>query len=86
MIRLKSLNNLLNTMGHDPTIYEDFVDETFTLLERTRTTLDVGEMLLSSFNDPSIAAPIITHFRVSLPPSTSLIEHHLETDKAPAHH
>ncbi|KAL8794738.1 MAG: hypothetical protein Q9195_002692 [Heterodermia aff. obscurata] len=67
MIRLKSLNNLLNTMGHDPTIYEDFVDETFTLLERTRTevpSLDGGAMLLSSFNDPNIAAPIITHFRL----------------------
>ena len=70
MVRLKSLNNLLNAMGQNPTIYEDFVDETLNLLERTRvevTSLDGGAMLLSSFNDHSITAAIITHFRVSLP-------------------
>ena len=90
IVRLKSLNNLLTTLGHDPTIYEDFVDETFGLLERTRAelpSLDCGEMLLSSFNNGDIAAAIITHFRVSLTLCTSQIEHYLErSDKAPAHH
>ena len=90
MVRLKSLNNLLNAEGHDPSIYEDFVFETFNLLERTRAelpSLDAGQMLLSSFNDRDIAPAIITHFRVSLPLSTLPIEHDLErSDKAPAYH
>ena len=71
MVRLKSLNNLLNAMGHNPTIYEDFVDETLNLLERTR--VEGGAMLLPSFNDSGTAAAIITHFRVSLPLSISQI-------------
>lgn len=90
MVRLKSLNNLLSSEGLDPTIYEDFVYETFSLLERTRAelpSLDAGQMLLSSFNDRDIAPAIITHFRVSLPLSTLQIEHYLERpDKAPAYH
>ena len=77
MVRLKSLNNLLNAVGHTPTIYEDFVEVTFNLLERTREelpSLDGGAMLLSSFNDHNTAAAIITHFRVSLPLSISQIQ------------
>ena len=69
IVRLKSLNNLLNAMGNDPVLYEDFVEETFELLERTRVDLpclDDGAMLLASFNDAEITGAIITHFRVSL--------------------
>ena len=68
IVRLKSLNNLLNAMGHDPDVYEDFVEETLTLLERTRVDLDMHEHnernLLASFNDTGITGAVITHFRV----------------------
>ena len=68
IVRLKSLNNLLNAVGNDPMLYEDFVQETFDLLERTRVDLPCVEneaMLLASFNDAGITSSIITHFRVS---------------------
>lgn len=68
MVRLKSMNNLLNAVGNDHLLYGDFVQETLDLLERTRADLpcvDDGAMLLASFNDMSITASIITHFRVS---------------------
>ena len=74
IVRLKSLNNLLNAVGNDPMLYEDFVQETFDLLERTSADLpcpDDGAMLLASFNDAGITSSIITHFRVSRPPETT---------------
>ena len=62
------MNNVLNAVGHDPEVYEDFVEETLALLERTRVDLDMnednGKMLLASFNDAGIAGAVITHFRV----------------------
>lgn len=68
IVRLKSMNNLLNIMGHHPEMYEDFVDETLNLLERTRVDMDMMKdnerMLLASFNDAGIAGAVITHFRV----------------------
>ena len=68
IVRLKSMNNLLNAMGHEPDVYDDFVDETLSLLERTRVDLDMHEHnernLLASFNDTVIASAVITHFRV----------------------
>ena len=69
IVRLKSLNNLLNAVGNDPMLYDDFVDETLQLLEQTRVDLpcvDDGAMLLASFNDGGITGAIITHFRVGL--------------------
>ena len=68
IVRLKSLNNLLNAVGNDPMLYEDFVQETIDLLERTGADLpcvDDGAMLLASFNDVGVTSSIITHFRVS---------------------
>lgn len=70
IVRLKSMNNLLNAMGHDPEVYEDFVEDTLALLERTRVDMDMMKdnerMLLASFNDAGIAGGIITHFRVCI--------------------
>lgn len=64
------MNNLLNAMGHDPEVYEDFVEDTLVLLERTRVDLDMHEdnerNLLASFNDAGIVAAVITHFRVRM--------------------
>lgn len=87
--RLKSLNNLLNAAGHDPSLYEDFVQETFDLLERTRVDLpclDDGAMLLASFNDAGITGSIITHFRVSTPLSLANLIQNGHSDKCTAHH
>jgi len=64
------MNNLLNAMGRDPEVYEDFVEETLNLLERTRVDMDMMKdnesMLLASFNDAGIAGAVITHFRVCI--------------------
>lgn len=65
--RLKSLNNLLNSVGFREDIYEDFVDETVSLLRATAASIpchDNGDALLTSFNDAGLSNGIITHFRV----------------------
>ena len=68
------MNNLLNAVGHDKDVYEDFVEETLGLLERSRVDLDVHEEnernLLASFNDAGIVGAVITHFRVCISIST----------------
>lgn len=65
-VRLKSMNNLLSVLRQDAEIYEDFVQETLDLLERTRVDMneDHGRNLLASFNDDGISAAVITHFRL----------------------
>lgn len=66
--RLKSLNNLLNAVGFQEVLYEDFVEETISLLRQTATSIpcqDNGAGLLHSFNDAGMSNAIITHFRVS---------------------
>ena len=62
------MNNLLSVLRQDAGIYEDFVQETLDLLERTRVDMneDDGRNLLASFNDDGISAAVITHFRVSI--------------------
>ncbi|KAI4123969.1 MAG: hypothetical protein LQ347_005919 [Umbilicaria vellea] len=65
--RLKSLNNLLNSVGFQEEIYEDFVDETISLLRGTAASIpchDDGAALLASFNDAGLSNAIITHFRL----------------------
>lgn len=67
--RLKSYNNLLNSLGYDQDLYIDFVQETLDLLERTAASLerqDGEQKLLASFNDEGVSNSIITHFRVSV--------------------
>ncbi|KAI4248396.1 MAG: hypothetical protein L6R40_000955 [Gallowayella cf. fulva] len=66
--RLTSLNNLLDSVGYERDIYEDFTDETFQLLRRTADPLPSnagGAALLAAFNDVAICNAIIMHFRVS---------------------
>ena len=89
IVRLKSMNNLLNLVGNDPMLYEDFVQETFDLLERTRADLpcvDGGAMLLASFNDVGITSSIITHFRVSQASTLTVRPSTQRSDMDPAHH
>ncbi|KAI4258908.1 MAG: hypothetical protein LQ352_001021 [Teloschistes flavicans] len=63
--RLKSLNNLLDSVGYDRIIYEDFVDETLTMLQLIPTlpTQDDGTALLEALDRPGVWDAIIAHFR-----------------------
>lgn len=73
--RLKSLNNLLNSVGFQEHLYEDFVDATITLLREISASIpchDDGATLWASFNDPDVSNGIITHFRVSTPQGASI--------------
>lgn len=64
--RLKSLNNLLDSVGYDRIIYEDFVDETLAMLQLIPTlpTNDDGTALLEALERPGVWDAIIAHFRV----------------------
>lgn len=65
--RLISMNNLLNTVGYQQTIYEDFVEETLHLLKQIANSppnQDSDAALLTSFNDASVGSAIIMHFRL----------------------
>ncbi|KAI9670718.1 MAG: hypothetical protein M1817_003828 [Caeruleum heppii] len=65
--RLKSLNNLLSSFGYEEHLYEDFVEETVTLLKLLANSVPsepCHSMLLQQFNDPGVSSAIITHFRL----------------------
>ncbi|KAI9842979.1 MAG: hypothetical protein M1837_006716 [Sclerophora amabilis] len=67
MTRLRSLNNLLNTVGFQEHLYEDFVEETITLLRTLAESVSASAddtNLLEKFNDSEISNAIITHFRL----------------------
>ncbi len=72
--RLKSLNNLLSRVGFQPHLYEDFVDETITLLAQLATIAprraEAAALVEGRFNDGAASSAIITHLRVSWPWST----------------
>lgn len=62
------MNNLLNRVGYQQAIYEDFVEETMLLLKQIASSppnQDSDAALLASFNDSSVCSAIIMHFRVS---------------------
>ncbi|KAL8691043.1 MAG: hypothetical protein Q9218_003645 [Villophora microphyllina] len=63
--RLKSLNNLLDSVGYDRIIYEDFVEETLGILQLipTLSSHDDGAALLEALNRPGVWDCIIAHFR-----------------------
>ncbi|KAL8710230.1 MAG: hypothetical protein Q9220_005161 [cf. Caloplaca sp. 1 TL-2023] len=64
--RLTSLNNLLDSVGYESTVYEDFVDETLQLLRRIADGFpnqDGSTALLENFNDREVCDAIIMHFR-----------------------
>ncbi|KAL8936521.1 MAG: hypothetical protein Q9211_004146 [Gyalolechia sp. 1 TL-2023] len=61
------MNNLLNSVGYQQAIYEDFVEETKELLQQIanlQTNQEKDAALLAGFNDPSICSAIIMHFRL----------------------
>ena len=66
--RLRSLNNLLDSVGYQREIYEDFVEETMQLHKQiigAPPDQDIPAALLASFNNPEVSSAIIMHFRVS---------------------
>ncbi|KAI9822208.1 MAG: hypothetical protein M1826_000517 [Phylliscum demangeonii] len=65
--RLRSLNNLLNRVGYQSHLYEDFADATFDLLNELAALVPSPEAqttLLRRFNDSSISSAIIMHLRL----------------------
>lgn len=61
---------MLDDVGFSATTYEDFADQTFSLLEELATSLskhDDGNLLLTTFNDLGISSAITFHFRVGFP-------------------
>lgn len=67
--RLRSLHNLLNTIGFQEDLYEDFADECFELLRKTAASVPAADdsaaaSLLTSFNDVGLSMAIITYFKL----------------------
>ncbi|KAH8897568.1 cysteine proteinase, partial [Thozetella sp. PMI_491] len=67
--RLVGLNDFIkNVGGIDPYIYEDMVEETFTLLKNISVALPAQDeamaILLSTFNTPELGNSILYHFRL----------------------
>ncbi|OCK83800.1 cysteine proteinase [Lepidopterella palustris CBS 459.81] len=68
--RLRSMGNLLNSIGFQEHLYEDFADECFDLLRKTESLVSAGNderaaaELLASFNDVGVSMAIITYFKL----------------------
>ena len=67
--RLTALNDYIkNVGGIDPYVYEDMVDESFSLLKRIAAALphydEAMAILLSTFNTPELGNSILYHFRL----------------------
>lgn len=65
--RLRSLANLLNQVGFQPDMCDDFAEETFTLLRKLSANAPSTDesVLLEAFNDQGVSLSIITHLKVS---------------------
>lgn len=68
--RISSLSGLMDSVGFQSYIYEDFAEATYNLF----STLGAGTfsasddaVLLSTFNDPGVSDAIVTHFKVCPP-------------------
>ncbi|KAL1630577.1 hypothetical protein SLS54_000448 [Diplodia seriata] len=65
--RLRSLANLLNQIGLQADVYEDFADETLGLLGKLAKSPTVDDrLLLEAFNDQMASLGIITHLKASV--------------------
>ncbi|EFW18547.1 hypothetical protein CIRG_00484 [Coccidioides immitis RMSCC 2394] len=66
--RIKSFNNLLNSVGHQEDLYEMFVDATMDLLAKVSKAIETGNyddtFLLDEFNLEYNSTSIIQHFRL----------------------
>ena len=67
MVKLTSFNKTLVNLGYDTMLFEDFVDATLELLERTAASLpnhDGEAIILQTFNEDETSSQIVYHFRV----------------------
>ncbi|KAF2146228.1 uncharacterized protein K452DRAFT_220097 [Aplosporella prunicola CBS 121167] len=63
--RLGSLANILNQVGFPQDVYEDFAEETFSLLRKLVNVPSGDEaQLLAAFNDEMVSQSIITHLKL----------------------
>ncbi|KAK7607439.1 peptidase C65 Otubain-domain-containing protein [Phyllosticta paracitricarpa] len=64
--RLRSLANLLNQVGFQADMYEDFAEETFALLRKLSSNAHATDdsVLLDAFNDEIVSQSIITHLKL----------------------
>lgn len=69
LARIKSLNTLLDQVGHQEHLYEIFVDATEELFAQTSAAIQNGDrdetFLVNAFNEEYSSNAVITHFRVS---------------------
>jgi hypothetical protein len=75
------MKNLLNAVGFQEHLYEDFADDTYELLRKLAEsflTMDGAALLQQSFNDASISASIITYLKVGLQLRSSLLQRLLQ--------
>lgn len=66
--RLRSSSNILNLAGFDPMLWEDFADETFTVLRKVSAAMQTGEaedILMQAFNDDELQNYLLTYLRVN---------------------
>jgi ubiquitin thioesterase protein OTUB1 len=73
--RLKSLDNILNQVGFQEYLYEQFAEDTYELLRDTAATIGLangGALLLAAFNDDTRSKSIITYFKACPSLSTAL--------------
>lgn len=69
--RIKSLCGLMDSVGFHTYVYEDFAEETFSVLRALGSALgSPGDdaALVGSFNSQDVSDSIVTHFKVALTP------------------
>ncbi|KAL4924887.1 OTU family ubiquitin thioesterase [Aspergillus undulatus] len=68
LIRIKSLNTLLDQVGQDETMYEMFVDATEEVFESISSAIEIGDrddsFLVELFNQEYNSTAVLTHFRI----------------------
>jgi ubiquitin thioesterase protein OTUB1 len=63
--RITSLNGVMESVGFQSYIYEDFAEATFDLFSALGSMIPSGEaQLLNTFNDAGLSDSIVTHFKV----------------------
>jgi ubiquitin thioesterase protein OTUB1 len=81
LARIKSMNRLLDQVGHQEYLYETFVDATEEAFNQVIDSINKGVpdegFLVNIFNDFNESMSIITHFRVHV---FSLLSYCMNTD------
>lgn len=62
--RFSSLNNLMESVGFQSYIFEDFAQATLDLFNSFIGAPSDYDLLIDTFNNPAISDAIVTHFKV----------------------